>query len=1284
MSDLIVLDEAPQRPIRQSRPPQVVANSDLINLDDELVELDAPRHQGPTGSLTTADYDTLSDSEYLIKRWQIYIPSIYRVPRQAQVLSQEGTQFIDITALSPQAIGHFAYEVLVNGTDNKRRSETRNYRERVNEIIVTHTPTTLTVRNGGIPIPIEKKSVPIMFRNEVIGNELVYLPEIIFSMPRAGGNFSTTGKDIMGQNGQGAKITNAWSKRFSVTAANSDQGLIYRQTWTNNMNTRSEPIIERYKGESFVEISYDLDFELLKKMNRENNIEWPEEINCYTSEDFATIFKLCIQLSNGNKVPFVYNGVRIDYSDDVKFFELYIGKGHKTIKHQEDLNFTIQTKDGPKPWIGKASIIIADAPGKLVSFVNGGETINHGAHVKDLREMIFKAVVEIVKEDKDIKIAISKGDKDTDLSVKFDISSVSPYMSLFIKVDVPDPQFTDQWKNTLRLPVPKYKLTKAHLKGIDKWDAVRKIKEFIFKRLFAKYSKKNTTGGQRIDSEKVEDATEAGREEAYKCLGTICEGRSAKGYINKQRAICPTKCKYWGVCYIRGNFENLRDASSARLLKNEEVRMIMTMFRLEIDEVTGKGLDYRIPANRKRLRYGAMEIACDQDVDGFHIKGLLINFIEEYFPTLIDIGYVCFLETSLVRAWKNGNCLSFPTMDKFAIFWNSLSEQERSHYTIKYCKGLGSSSAIEQELDLKENRRVRVLYDANRQDSTSSIELAFKKSKGYSDLRKNWIANFLPIFETDTVDFITVSHFVKTQVILHAIDAACRTIAHSSDGFKESIRKVIYGIVTYFSETVKNLPRVENLANFVAGKYVYHHGATILMNIIVRQAANYPGSNNLPVIPQESNFGSRMENSEDAANPRYAHVGSVYWLHKVFMKEDRDIYTYRQIEGITCEPEKLYPTIPLHVVNWMRSIGTGWSSNIPSHDVRDVIVALKERLSGRAWPRIYPFFNKYKGKCFLANTKRGIRFITQGVWQYNPATDSVRITELPIGIIPKKYIMNLYELEKEKKLRKVISNSVDSIIDIEIIGCGGSFDPQKFSMTRTISLSNMVLLVDTVCQTHFGTEVQPRPKKFKDINEVLEVFYQHKLSGMLKRKEKKIIELQQKIDNLQRKITIISAIRPVVSEYKDWDDVQTDMWAAPYGFSSKDITMRLSEIRSVDLGKLVNDKNKLEESLNELQRTPLEQMWLEDLIAFEKVYCSHEKLRPKTLFDLEMREKEIDKTTEEIYLDLAIDDEDSLEDIDIVDHEVLAEITSITGREPSEEEETSLVSLEEELDEIAI
>lgn len=1280
MSDLVFLEEAPQRPVRQTRPRQSAANDDFVNLDDELVQLELPQRHGPTGSLTTADYDTLSDSEYLIKRWQIFIPSIFRVPRQTQTLNQEGTQFVDVTVSSPQAIGHFAYELLVNGTDNKRKSETRNYRERVKEIIVTHTPTTITVRNGGLPIPIEKKSVPIMFRNEVIGNELVYLPEVIFSMPRAGGNFSATGKDYMGQNGQGAKITNAWSKRFSVIAANSDQGLIYRQTWTNNMTTRLEPIIERYNGESFVEVSYDLDFDLLKRMNRENNIEWPDEVNCYTAEDFATIFKLCIQLSNGNKVPFVYNGTRIDYSDDNKFFELYIGKGHRTIKHQEDLNFTVQGK----PWTGKASIIVADAPGKLVSFVNGGETINHGAHVKDLREMIFKSVVEIVKEDKDVKLAISKKDDDADLNVKFDIGSVSPYVSLFIKVDVPDPQFTDQWKNTLRLPVPKYKMTKADLKGIEKWDAVRKIKEFVFRRMFAKYSKKNAVGGQRIDSARIEDATEAGKEERHRCLATICEGRSATGYTNKQRARCPTKCKYWGVCFIRGNFENLRGASAARLLKNEEVRMIMTMFHLEIDDTTGKGLDYRIPANRARLRYGAMEIACDQDVDGFHIKGLLINFIEEYFPTLINIGYICFLETPLVRAWRGATCISFPTMDKFAVFWNNLNEHERLQYTIKYCKGLGSSSAIEQELDMKENRHVRVLYDTNRQESTDSIELAFKKTKGYSDLRKQWIANFLPIFEAETVDFITVSHFIKTQVILHAIDAACRTIAHADDGFKESVRKVIYGLVTYFSEAVKNLPRVENLANVVAGKYMYHHGATILMDIIVRQAANYPGSNNLPIIPQESNFGSRMENSEDAANPRYAHVGAVYWLHKVFMKEDRDIYKYRQIEGITCEPEKLYPTIPLHVVNWMRSIGTGWSSNIPSHDVRDVIVALKERLSGRAWPRIYPFFNNFKGKCFLANTKRGVRFITQGVWYYNPATDSVRITELPIGIVPKRYIMWLYELEKEKKLRKVISNSVDSFIDIEIIGCGGNFDPQKFSMTRAISLSNMVLLVDTFCNTHFGIEVQPRPKKFKDINEVLEVFYQHKLSGMSKRKEVKMKELRQKIDNLQRKITIISAIRPVVSEYKDWDDTQTDAWAAPYGFSSKDITMRLSEIRSVDLGKLVNDKIKLEEAFDELQRTPLEHMWMEDLLAFEKVYCAHEKLQPKTLFDLQMREKEIDKTTEEIQLDIAIDEDNSMEDIAIVDREVLAELAIAAESDPVQEDEISVTGLEEELDEIVI
>lgn len=188
-------------------------------------------------------------------------------------------------------------------------------------------------------------------------------------------------------------------------------------------------------------------------------------------------------------------------------------------------------------------------------------------------------------------------------------------------------------------------------------------------------------------------------------------------------------------------------------------------------------------------------------------------------------------------------------------------------------------------------------------------------------------------------------------------------------------------------------------------------------------------------------------------------------------------------------------------------------------------------------------------------------------------------------------------------------------------------------------MSNYVLNTDIVCDTYLGRKIEPRPRKFNGISEVLEAFYQSKLHGIGLRKQHKLDMMKKDIDDLEKKIKVITVIRPVISQYINWTDEQVNEWAAPYGFTTSDINVRLSEIKSADLQKLIAKKDVLMEKYKEYEQISLEYIWYEDIIAFEKKYCAVEKLQPKTVNDLVQRVVQIDKTDSEFVLEDDIEDE---------------------------------------------
>jgi DNA topoisomerase-2 len=323
--------------------------------------------------------------------------------------------------------------------------------------------------------------------------------------------------------------------------------------------------------------------------------------------------------------------------------------------------------------------------------------------------------------------------------------------------------------------------------------------------------------------------------------------------------------------------------------KNEEIKNIIDImglkFNVEYDET-----------NIKTLRYGHLMIMADQDHDGSHIKGLIINFLHNYWPSLLDVpGFLQQFITPIVKATKGKQSKTFFTLPEYES-WKKSTGNDAKGWRIKYYKGLGTSTSAEAkeyfsnldsheirfcELSADECRIIPITYSSSDSDNENPdvsveimpeqtksgadmIELAFSKKK--VEERKGWLSNL----EKDTYldysiaqhDGVKYSDFINKELILFSQADNIRSIPNAYDGFKPSQRKVLFGC---FLKNLKNEMKVAQLCGYVGEKSAYHHGEASLQGTIVGMAQDFTGSNNINLLTPSGQFGTRRMGGKDSA-----------------------------------------------------------------------------------------------------------------------------------------------------------------------------------------------------------------------------------------------------------------------------------------------------------------------------------------------------------------------------------------------------------------------------------
>lgn len=433
---------------------------------------------------------------------------------------------------------------------------------------------------------------------------------------------------------------------------------------------------------------------------------------------------------------------------------------------------------------------------------------------------------------------------------------------------------------------------------------------------------------------------------------------------------------------------------------------------------------YETLEERQELRYGHVMLMTDQDADGSHIKGLIMNMFRFYWPALLKPPidekegqpFLSMFITPLLKATRKGKkkeTHSFFSMSEYDAWRESLEDSEVKKWNVKYYKGLGTSTPSEaKEYFVSFLQHYRPFRWESEHKDGERLDMAFEKER--ADDRKEWILNVYDKnsqLNLDENNCVTYGDFVDNELIHFSHANNIRSLPSVIDGLKPSQRKVLYAC---FKRNLKDEIKVAQLAGYCAEHTAYHHGEASLHATIIGMAQDFCGSNNINLLTPSGQFGTRLEGGKDCASPRYifTHLSPVARL--LFPVEDDMLLTYKEEDGQMIEPEFYCPIIPLLLVNGCQGIGTGWSTFVPQHSPTDVLKYIRAKLDETELPPIEPYVRGFDGAITVDSSSGN--YISEGIIS-SPTKSSVTISELPIGMWTNDYKTSLVAMMKKGEIQ---------------------------------------------------------------------------------------------------------------------------------------------------------------------------------------------------------------------------------------------------------------------------
>ena len=580
-----------------------------------------------------------------------------------------------IGSTSSRGLHHLVYEVVDNSVDEALAGRCDYIKVKIDKDNV------VTVEDDGSGIPV--KEHPTTHKSTL---------ETVLTVLHAGGKFDDSAYKVSGGlHGVGVSVVNALSE-YLIAEVKRD-GHIYRMEFARGEVTKDIEIIGDSK-ETGTTITFKPDAEIFDTviferqilenrfremafLNRGVEIIFEDE-----REDFKTSFKFeggiseFVSFLNRNKDPIMEMVPHFDGSQE-----------------GVEVEFAFQYTDGYSE--------------NILSYANNIQTPEGGTHLSGLRSSLTRTVNDYARKYSFIK------DNEDNLQGE----DIREGITAIISVKISDPQFEGQTKSKLgnsevrgvvdsyisenlaafleENPKPAKSIIDKALASRRAREAARKARDLTRKRSILDSA---TLPGKLADCQ----STDIEENEIFIVEGNSAGGSAKGGRDNRIQAILP----------LRGKIMNVEKAHLDRVLNSEEIKNMITAFG------TGIGKEFDI----SKLRYGKIIIMTDADVDGAHIRTLLLTFFYRYMKDLIDEGHVYVALPPLYRisqGKKERYVYSDDEKDKY------LKELGDATFKINRYKGLGEMNAEQLwETTMDPDRRVLLRVEEDLESTTTDDTFA--------------------------------------------------------------------------------------------------------------------------------------------------------------------------------------------------------------------------------------------------------------------------------------------------------------------------------------------------------------------------------------------------------------------------------------------------------------------------------------------------------------------------------------------------------------------------------
>ena len=558
-----------------------------------------------------------------------------------------------IGTTGPRGLHHLVYEVVDNAVDEALAGHCDSI------LVVLHDDGSASVTDNGRGIPTDIH--PRTGRSAL---------ETVLTVLHAGGKFGAGGYKVSGGlHGVGISVVNALSEWVEVMVHRQDQ--VHNQRFERGMpigSLASKPADE--EGRTGTQVRFKPDIQIFS-----TGIEF----------DYHTLSARLRELA------YLNGGVRIVFSDERASARGADGEAHEEVYHYEggikeyvaymnaekdplhpEIIYVNSERDGVQ--VEAALQWCVDAySDNIFGFANNIRTVDGGTHIEGLKAVLTRTLNTFAKK---------RGKrKDTDANLAGE--NIREGLTAVLSVKVPDPEFEGQTKTKLGNPevrgivdslvgeslseylefnpsVIDLILEKA-IQAFNAAEAARRARELVRRKSVLESS---TLPGKLADC----SSRDPSESEIYIVEGDSAGGSAKQGRDRRFQAILP----------LRGKILNIEKTDDAKIYKNTEIQALITALGLGI-----KGEDF----DAKNLRYHRIVIMTDADVDGAHIRTLLLTFFYRYKKAMVEGGYIYIACPPLYKVERGKNhtyCYNEAELKRTTDAFG-----EKANFTIQRFKGLG-------------------------------------------------------------------------------------------------------------------------------------------------------------------------------------------------------------------------------------------------------------------------------------------------------------------------------------------------------------------------------------------------------------------------------------------------------------------------------------------------------------------------------------------------------------------------------------------------------------------